>query len=91
MSGPKFDETADILSVRDNAQPWLVISSAAGVRSIPLPRQPRVVVGRMPIDDRASVYARIGDVFAIGCLGATVVFILVSGWRRIREVELRSS
>ncbi len=47
MSGPKFDETADILSVRDNAQPWLVISSAAGVRSIPLPRQPRVVVGRL--------------------------------------------
>ena len=48
MSGPKFDETADVLSARENArEPWLVISSAAGVRAIPLPRLPRVVVGRM--------------------------------------------
>ena len=48
MSGPKFDETADVLSARENArEPWLVISSAAGVRAIPLPRLPRVVIGRM--------------------------------------------
>ena len=48
MSGPKFDETADVLSVRESArEPWLVISSAAGVRAIPLPRQPRIVIGRM--------------------------------------------
>ena len=45
---PKFDETADVKSVRESArEPWLVISSAAGVRAIPLPMQPRVVVGRM--------------------------------------------
>jgi transcriptional regulator with GAF, ATPase, and Fis domain len=52
VSGPgkleKFDETADVLSVRESArEPWLVISSAAGVRAIPLPRQPRVMIGRM--------------------------------------------
>jgi two-component system response regulator AtoC len=46
--GPKFDETADVESMRESArEAWLVISSAAGVRSIPLPRQPRVVIGRM--------------------------------------------
>jgi len=46
--GGKFDETADVTSVRTDArEPWLVISSAAGVRAIPLPRQPRVVIGRM--------------------------------------------
>ncbi|MBX3186454.1 MAG: sigma 54-interacting transcriptional regulator [Labilithrix sp.] len=44
----KSDETADVLSVRQDArEPWLVISSAAGVRAIPLPRQPRIVIGRM--------------------------------------------
>jgi transcriptional regulator with GAF, ATPase, and Fis domain len=48
VSGPKFDETADVMSVKESArEAWLVISSAAGVRAIPLPRQPRVVVGRM--------------------------------------------
>jgi two-component system response regulator AtoC len=47
-SGPKFDETADVESIRESArEAWLVISSAAGVRAIPLPRQPRVVIGRM--------------------------------------------
>jgi two-component system, NtrC family, response regulator AtoC len=46
--GAKFDETADVLSARvDGREPWLVISSAAGVRAIPLPRAPRVVIGRM--------------------------------------------
>jgi|GEM_PF-501563 len=44
----KIDETADVQSVRPDArEPWLVISSAGGVRAIPLPRQPRVVIGRM--------------------------------------------
>ncbi len=44
----KFDETADVESIRQDArEPWLVISSAAGVRAIPLPRGPRVVIGRM--------------------------------------------
>jgi two-component system, NtrC family, response regulator AtoC len=44
----KFDETADVLSKRpDVREPWLVISSAGGVRAIPLPRGPRVTVGRM--------------------------------------------
>ena len=44
----KFDETADVASRRpDVREPWLVISSASGVRGIPLPRAPRVVVGRM--------------------------------------------
>ncbi|CAN5925542.1 hypothetical protein BH11MYX4_BH11MYX4_57230 [soil metagenome] len=44
----KFDETADVESIRQDArEPWLVISSAAGVRAIPLPRSPRVVIGRM--------------------------------------------
>jgi two-component system, NtrC family, response regulator AtoC len=48
MSGPKFDETADVKSVRESArEPWLVISSAAGVRAIPLPSQPKIVIGRM--------------------------------------------
>jgi transcriptional regulator with GAF, ATPase, and Fis domain len=48
----KFDETADVLSKRNDVrEPWLVISSASGVRAIPLPRQPRVVVGRMPTCD----------------------------------------
>jgi two-component system response regulator AtoC len=46
--GPKFDETADVESMRESArEAWLVISSAAGVRTIPLPRQPRIVIGRM--------------------------------------------
>ena len=46
--GPKFDETADVDSIRESArEAWLVISSASGVRAIPLPRQPRVVIGRM--------------------------------------------
>ncbi|MBX3198620.1 MAG: sigma 54-interacting transcriptional regulator [Labilithrix sp.] len=44
----KFDETADVHSRRpDVREPWLVISSAAGVRAIPLPRTNRVTVGRM--------------------------------------------
>jgi transcriptional regulator with GAF, ATPase, and Fis domain len=48
----KFDETADVLSKNPNArEPWLVISSARGVRAIPLPRQPRVTIGRMPTCD----------------------------------------
>ncbi|MDB4937855.1 MAG: hypothetical protein JWP87_4827 [Labilithrix sp.] len=47
-NGPKFDETADVMSVKESArEAWLVISSAAGVRAIPLPRQLRIVVGRM--------------------------------------------
>ncbi len=46
--GPKSDETADVESIRESAREgWLVISSAAGVRSVPLPRHPRVVIGRM--------------------------------------------
>jgi transcriptional regulator with GAF, ATPase, and Fis domain len=48
----KFDETADVLSKRNDVrEPWLVISSASGVRAIPLPRQPRVMIGRMPTCD----------------------------------------
>ena len=49
MSGrPESDDTADVLSVRDSVrEPWLVISSATGVRAIPLPRQPRIVIGRL--------------------------------------------
>ena len=44
----KFDETADVHSKRpDVREPWLVISSAGGVRGIPLPRANRVTVGRM--------------------------------------------
>ncbi|MBX3264261.1 MAG: sigma 54-interacting transcriptional regulator [Labilithrix sp.] len=44
----KFDETADVHSKRpDVREPWLVISSAAGVRAIPLPRANRVTIGRM--------------------------------------------
>ena len=43
----KFDETADVNSHRDTSEPWLVISSAGGVRTIPLPRAPRVTIGRM--------------------------------------------
>jgi two-component system, NtrC family, response regulator AtoC len=44
----KFDETADVHSVRNEVrEPWLVISSAAGVRAIPLPRVPRVTIGRL--------------------------------------------
>ena len=44
----KFDETADVNSHRAEAnEPWLVIASAAGVRAIPLPRTPRVTIGRM--------------------------------------------
>jgi two-component system, NtrC family, response regulator AtoC len=48
VTGRKFDETADVNSVRNEVrEPWLVISSAGGVRSIPLPRIPRVTIGRM--------------------------------------------
>jgi transcriptional regulator with GAF, ATPase, and Fis domain len=44
----KFDETADIQSVRSGQNElWLVISSAAGVRGVPLPRGPRATIGRM--------------------------------------------
>jgi two-component system, NtrC family, response regulator AtoC len=44
----KFDETADVHSKRpDVREPWLVISSSAGVRAIPLPRSNRVTIGRM--------------------------------------------
>src|SRR5438445_11819967 len=44
----KFDETADIQSVRSGQNElWLVISSAAGVRGLPLPRAPRATIGRM--------------------------------------------
>ncbi|HEY8075733.1 MAG TPA: sigma 54-interacting transcriptional regulator [Labilithrix sp.] len=44
----KFDETADIQSVRSgHNELWLVISSAAGVRAVPLPRGPRATIGRM--------------------------------------------
>ncbi len=44
----KFDETADVESRRpDVREPWLVISSAGGVRAIPLPRSNRVTIGRM--------------------------------------------
>ena len=44
----KFDETADVESIRQDArEPWIVISSAAGVRAIPLPRNARVTIGRM--------------------------------------------
>jgi two-component system, NtrC family, response regulator AtoC len=49
----KFDETADVHSKRPNdvREPWLVISSASGVRGIPLPRTQRVTIGRMPTCD----------------------------------------
>ncbi len=48
----KFDETADLDSVRMKVpEAWLVISSSSGVRAIPLPQSPRVVVGRMPTCD----------------------------------------
>jgi two-component system, NtrC family, response regulator AtoC len=48
----KFDETADIHSKRpDLREPWLVISSATGVRAIPLPRSPRVTIGRLHTND----------------------------------------
>src|SRR5262245_55909625 len=49
----KFDETADIHSKgpREKGEPWLVISSSQGVRAIPLPRGPRVTVGRMHTND----------------------------------------
>ena len=48
----KFDETADVHSRRQDAgEPWLVISSAAGVRTIPLPRAPKITIGRMPTCD----------------------------------------
>jgi two-component system, NtrC family, response regulator AtoC len=48
----KFDETADIHSKRpDVREPWLVISSATGVRAIPLPRSPRVTIGRLHTND----------------------------------------
>jgi two-component system, NtrC family, response regulator AtoC len=48
VTGRKFDETADVNSVRNEVrEPWLVISSAGGVRSIPLPRIPKVTIGRM--------------------------------------------
>jgi two-component system response regulator AtoC len=44
----KLDETTDVNSSRlDDREPWLVISSATGVRALPLPRSNRVVVGRM--------------------------------------------
>ena len=44
----KLEETVDVESVRESVrEAWLVISSAAGVRAIPLPRQPQVVIGRM--------------------------------------------
>ena len=44
----RFDETADVHSVRsDGREMWLVISAANGVRTIPLPRKPEVVIGRM--------------------------------------------
>ena len=46
--GAKFDETADIQSVRSGRDElWLVISSAAGVRAVPLPRQPKATIGRL--------------------------------------------
>lgn len=45
----RFDETADLDSVRMKVpEAWLVISAADGVRAIPLPKVPRIVVGRMP-------------------------------------------
>jgi two-component system response regulator AtoC len=48
----KFDETADVNSVRSSADElWVVISSASGVRAIPLPRGPRTTVGRMHTAD----------------------------------------
>jgi transcriptional regulator with GAF, ATPase, and Fis domain len=48
----KFDETTDVNSSHpDEREPWLVISSAQGVRGLPLPRSNRVVVGRMPTCD----------------------------------------
>jgi transcriptional regulator with GAF, ATPase, and Fis domain len=45
----KFDETADIQSMRGvaAAELWLVISSASGVRALPLPRSPKVMIGRL--------------------------------------------
>ncbi len=44
----KFDETADVLSMRDGSrEPWLVISSAKGVRTIALAPKPRIVIGRL--------------------------------------------
>jgi len=44
----KFDETADVHERRNDVrEPWLVISSASGVRGLPLPRSNRVTIGRM--------------------------------------------
>jgi two-component system, NtrC family, response regulator AtoC len=45
----RFDETADVNSVRGAAagELWLVISSASGVRALPLPHGPRATIGRL--------------------------------------------
>ncbi len=44
----RFDETADVKSVRQGGrEPWLVISSSSGLRTIPLPRAERVTIGRL--------------------------------------------
>ena len=46
-----------------------------------------VVVGRIPIDSRGSVYAWLGDAFAIACLGAMVLAVLVARIIRPNEPE----
>lgn len=61
------DETIPVWEVPDEAESlpperWHEFKKIAGV-----------VVGRVPIDERASVYAQLGDVFAMGCGGLLLI------------------
>ena len=49
-----------------------------------------ILVGRMPIDSRGSLYARIGDAFAIGCLAAMLLAVFVAWWRRPYEAAKKN-
>jgi len=48
------------------------------------------VVGRIALDDRLSPYTRVGDVFALACVGASAfggVLVLVASLRTRKEAK----
>jgi apolipoprotein N-acyltransferase len=76
------DSNGRVLAPTANEQGDWIVPDNAG--SLPVSEWHRfkkvsaVLVGRMPIDSRGSLYAWLGDAFAVSCLGAMVLAVLAT-------------
>ena len=79
-----IDSNGRVLDSTSNEQgDWIVADDAVGLpvrRWHTFKKVSGVLVGRMPIDTRTSLYARIGDEFAIDCLKAMLITLFVVKW-----------